>query len=326
MLAYFAHYQTHPVILSALFLEQNLYLIALGHSDEEAHFIQIFFQEKLNFVDDFPQQVLVHLRQRLLLLCRNKVPIQLQRVTYYFSSPLAFVEGVKGVFLQVEREQIVTLRVQSWWLPRSLAFFNVAKRVFVLHFEVCSRGSEVQTADFLPFLFALDSLTDINYFGHFVVAFLVVKSIEIAESPDLFFLLLLDLLLPFDQLFLKFLVSVDSFGLWVFRDFLLSLVENLAPSETVREISQVSEIVAIEGSVDYVVLLNVVLKERWAKLILQLVIESGLRIGRGLEIVVFDGGKRILEDVLVVWLFWCVFNLRHDNASGRGCCRYKISV
>lgn len=43
-----------------------------------------------------------------------------------------------------------------------------------------------------------------------------------------------------------------------------------------------------------------VLEERGGKLILQLVIESGLGIRRGLEIVVFVGGKRILENVLVV--------------------------
>lgn len=80
---------------------------------------------------------------------------------------------------------------------------------------------------------ALHSLNDINYLGHFVVAFLVVESIEIAESPDLLFLLFLDPLLPFDELFLEFLVSVDGFGFSIFRDFLLALVENFAPSETV---------------------------------------------------------------------------------------------
>lgn len=43
VLAYFAHDQAHPVILSALLLKQNLYLIAFGHTDEEAHFLQVFF-------------------------------------------------------------------------------------------------------------------------------------------------------------------------------------------------------------------------------------------------------------------------------------------
>ncbi len=105
-----------------------------------------------------------------------------------------------------------------------MGLVHESERVLVLQLALNPRRSELHAADLLPLLLAFNPLDGLQYFGHFIIALLVVKGCKVPESPHLLLFLLLYLLNSLVVLLLEVLGPADRLLFSVYGHLLLSLV------------------------------------------------------------------------------------------------------
>lgn len=104
---------------------------------------------------------------------------------------------------------------------------------------------------------------------------MVLKGSKVSKSTDLLFSFLGDFGLSLNQFSVEIFGSVESLIEVILSDFLLSLIEDITMFHVIRKFTKVSKIIGIEGSMNNVFLLIMILEERWGELSLDFLVKSG---------------------------------------------------